>query len=72
VPEGSGYHTEATLWPPGGECVIELPNGGERIEAGPVPWFEWTFIALCAGAVITLAHLWQRVARRVHSRARPE
>jgi hypothetical protein len=72
VPEGTAFHEEAGLWPPGGKCVFELPNGRERVEAGPVPWFEWILLALCAGAVMAVAQLWQGVTRRVHSRARPE
>jgi hypothetical protein len=63
APEGSAYHTEAALWPPGGECVTELPGGGERVESGPVPWFEWIFLALCTGAVLTVTWAWGRVRR---------
>ena len=30
LPEGSAYHEDVTLWPPGIECVYELPNGREE------------------------------------------
>jgi hypothetical protein len=72
APEMSSYHAEASLWPPGGRCVIELASGDERVVDGPVPWFEWTFLALCAAGVLAAASLWRRLGRAVHSRARPE
>ena len=70
--ERSTFHAEASLWPPGGQCVIELPNRGERGEAGPVPLFEWSLLAVCMAAVLTVAQLWQRLRTRVDSRAMPE
>ncbi len=30
LPEGSSFHEEVTLLPPGIECVYELPNGREE------------------------------------------
>jgi hypothetical protein len=72
VPEGSGYQTEATIWPPGGECVWEARAGREHTHQGPVPWFEWTFLALCAAAVLLFTRLWRRLMLRVHSRRTPE
>jgi len=27
LPEGSAFHAEAKLWPPGTKCVYELPGG---------------------------------------------
>jgi hypothetical protein len=61
--ESSGYSTEAAIWPPGGECVYETPDGNEHVHQGPVPWFEFTFLALCAAAVLLVAWLWRRLVR---------
>jgi hypothetical protein len=30
LPEGSAFHEEAKLWPPGTKCVYELPNGRDE------------------------------------------
>jgi hypothetical protein len=62
-PERSTFHAEAALWPPGGRCVIELPNEGERVEAGPVPWTEWTVLALGAAAALLASGAWHRFIR---------
>jgi hypothetical protein len=59
----------ARTWAYGSHRAAE---GGERVEPGPVPWFEWAFLAVCAGAVIAVARLWRRAGRGVHSAARPE
>jgi hypothetical protein len=50
LPEGSSYHQEAALWPPGGSCVYELPSGEVVARGRPVPWWEWFWLALL-GAV---------------------
>ena len=60
IPESAAVHEEAGLWPPGARCVFELPSGNERVEPGPVPWAEWTLLAVCAGAVLLVARLWAR------------
>jgi hypothetical protein len=39
---------------------------------GPVPWFEWIFLALCAAAVVLATWVWERLRRRVHSLRVPE
>jgi hypothetical protein len=65
LPEGSAYHTEAALWPPGGRCVYELPSGEVITRGGPVPWFEWSFLAVLGAIVGGLGWL---AASRIRSR----
>jgi hypothetical protein len=51
------------VWPPGGRCVFELPNGSERVDAGPVPWAEWILLAIGALFVLMLSTVWNRLVR---------
>jgi hypothetical protein len=68
LPEGSAFHSEVGLWPPGGKCVYELPSGDVTRRAGPVPWFEWFFLAVFGLVVGGLAWLIAATGRRLPSR----
>ena len=70
LPEGSSYHSEVGLWPPGGKCVYELPSGDVTTRAGPVPWFEWFFLAVLGLVVGGFASLVAVSGRRLRSRKR--
>ena len=72
LPEPTAWHEEASLWPPGGACVMELPDGTVQTRDGPIPWYEWAFLALCALFAWLSSAAWHRLVRRVHSRPRPE
>jgi hypothetical protein len=64
LPEGSAERREAALWPPGGRCVYELPSGEVTTRSGPVPWFEWSFLAVLGAIVGALVLLVRKTRSR--------
>ena len=62
-PEQTNWRYQISPWPPGGDCVYELPNGTEVVRNKPVPWFEWIFLAFCAGVAVLVSWAWGRVRR---------
>jgi hypothetical protein len=67
VPEGSSIQDKPGLWPPGGTCKYELPNGSTVSRSRGLPWFEWIFLALCAGVAWLISAVWHGLRRRCKS-----
>jgi hypothetical protein len=63
LPEGSAVRPEPAVWPPGGQCEYELPDGTHATRSMGVPWFEWT-VAAVLGAITVLVALPVRAALR--------
>jgi hypothetical protein len=61
MPELTNYDYQVSLWPPGGDCVYELPDGTEVTRDKEVPWFTWGFLGVCAGVAWLLSALWHRI-----------
>ena len=72
MPEQTNWRYQISPWPPGGDCVYELPNGIEVVRDKPVPWFEWIFPALCAGGCVLVSWARGRVRLALHSTRSPE
>jgi hypothetical protein len=70
--EQTNWRYQISPWPPGSDCVYELPDGTEVVRDKPVPWFEWIFLALCAGVCVVVSWAWGRVRLALHSTRSPE
>jgi hypothetical protein len=64
LPEGSAFHDEPGLWPPGGQCSYELPSGATTTRNRGVPWFEWIVLAVFGGLAWLISAGWHRLRRR--------
>jgi hypothetical protein len=64
VPEGTAIQDKPGVWPPGGKCGYELPNGNTTTRDRGVPWFEWIVLAVCAGIAWLFSAGYQRLRRR--------
>jgi hypothetical protein len=67
VPEGTAIQDKPGVWPPGGKCNYELPNGATVTRDRGLPEFEWIVLAVCAGVAWLFSAGWHRLRRRWES-----
>lgn len=69
IPEGSSYHWQPSLWPPGTRCTYKLPDGSVTVTVKPILAGEWLGLGLFSiVSGIVIGFIWSRCKRFRSSR----